>query len=1171
MAVYALLIGINEYAGRVSNLSGCHNDVDRVADVLRSRYDAQDSDIKILKSQQATKSGIIDVFDNHLTNAGEGDTAFIYYSGHGSQEAAPPQFWDIEPDRQNETLVCHDSRIGAGDLADKELRFLISKVAEKNPHIVVVFDCCHSGSGTRNAGGVESAAVRLTGSDSKNRALEQYVFYPVAQQEGWVGDMKKLPEGKHIFLSGCQDSELSKELVIEGRRHGAFTHYLCKSLETTSGSLSYRNLVSRINQQVQGLVSKQHPQVEGIKGGDVDELFMGGEAQPVKYVVTSKKNKWLLGAGAIHGIQVGDQLALFKDIDDEESIAAATVVAVESQRSRLDIAGPSLDSAVAYLADVVHQVKPKLAIEISGDAEGVETAQHALANMDGDSEASHFLSEDSDNASYRLIAADNRYTVSLAIDKNPMFKPVEGGYTADNAKKALRQLEHMAKWQHKLELDNVASKIDPDAVQVIFSHDNGADIDQNFELRYTQDEDEWIAPEFGIELRLNQDKPHPKPLYCALMFFDPKKGSIQSATDNGVWLRAQDSMTQDSGAAVMLKARPSFKVFDGDMIEAEVNDKLYAQGISETSDVIKLIVSETEFNASLLEQDGLEIYDVDLDPLVKTTRATRGGDALESLLDEAIDYSNTRSLGRKRKSKLADWTSKSITLTTVRPLQTIMIPDDAVASLGLGVEVEPHPLTAGISLESQTEATRGLESVGMGHMSTPAALQDNSITPPLSLSSTRSGDSDISVIRIDLPTTRDDSTVGCESVTPENPLVISLDSKLEEGEQVLPFTFDGEFYYPLGYAVADGDKTKIRIEGLPDTIENPQSDASKELTRGLGNSLKLYFQKVVYKVLKLERDTVRLAIPEFDADDATKVVGFNDEMADIQANVKTADKVVIFIHGIIGETKSMVGALNIPLEEGERTIGQGYEAHLCFDYENLNTPIQETAQQFKKKLEEAGLKKGHGKEVHIVAHSMGGLVSRWMIEQEGGNEIVNKLVMLGTPNNGSPWAGVKDKGVSMVRKWAYGSLTLILNGLTTVPIGGVVVTGMMKLIDSIDDTLDQMGEDSDFTKSLYGSPDPKIPYYLVAGETQQLKVDVDEETGYKKVFKFALQRSKLGAYDVLSNTLFAKENDVAVNVTSMKHIKADRVPALEVSEVVSDHMSYFVTPVSVNALDKALG
>ncbi len=1168
MSVYALLIGINEYAGNVPNLSGCHNDVERFEQVLKTRFSVTDETLQVLKSQQATKANIIAGFTDHLSQAGKGDTALVYYSGHGSQEYSPQELWNIEADGQNETIVCHDSRTGAGDLADKELRFLIAGLAEKQPHILVVFDCCHSGSGTRSAGSVDDRAVRLTSPDNRPRAIDQYVFYDTARDEGWLGDMRRLPRGQHIILSACRDSELSKELVIEGRRHGAFTHFLCKTLESAAGSFSYRNLVSRINQQVQALVDKQHPQVEGILGADVNTLFLGEDIQPVKRVVTARNNQWWLDAGAIHGMRAGDQLAVFTNPDDEMPLAIATITSVESEKSVLEL-DTALDKTGAYQADVVVQARPKLMIEMLGDEEGVRVAREVLGNMEGIGKTSSFVEEGSGQASYRLIARNNRYTLSLAIDEKPLFKPVEGGYLPVPAKKVLRQLEHMAKWQHKLELDNdagrPADRIADDAVQLVVIHKGSEFVDTDVTLQYQQQGNRWVAPKFALELRLNPDMTHPKPLYCALLFFNPLDGSIQSATTNGVWLRSRQTVEQDSGASNVLHARPVIKVFEGENIEAFVDDILYRQGVTESRDILKLIVSEKEFNASLLEQEGLEIYDQTLDPLVQN-KSTRGGDALQTLLDEAMQYTNTRGLRRTR-PRLADWMTKATTLTTVRPLQGIEIPDDVITELGLGVEIEPHPLRAVISLESQTQVNRGLEAVNKGRRATPIALQDNRLTPALSLaaSATRGTETDLSVISLGV---LDDASI--QSVTTEQPLVISLKTALSRGEHVLPFAFDGEIYYPLGHAVTEDGKTRIRIESLPDSSQvSPETAAV--MAKGLGHSLKLYFQKVVSSALKLEKDTVRLAIPVYDSESPTEVVDYNDQQSDVRAKVAAAETIVVFIHGIIGETRSMAGVMHYPLEGG-RSIQDQYDLVLCFDYENLNTPIQETARQFKQKLQEAGLTEGHGKTVHIVAHSMGGLVSRWMVEMEGGNKLVSKLVMLGTPNNGSPWAGVKDLGVSMVRKWAYGSLTLILNGLTTVPVGGLAVAGMMKLIDSVDDTLDQMAENSDFTQSLYQAPDPQIPYYLVAGDTEKLRVDDTgaEEKGYKKIFRFAAQRSKLAAFDVLSQTLFAENNDVAVKVSSMAHIKPGRTPALDVQNVVSDHMSYFVTADSVTALDKAL-
>ena len=67
-----------------------------------------------------------------------------------------------------------------------------------------------------------------------------------------------------------------------------------------------------------------------------------------------------------------------------------------------------------------------------------------------------------------------------------------------------------------------------------------------------------------------------------------------------------------------------------------------------------------------------------------------------------------------------------------------------------------------------------------------------------------------------------------------------------------------------------------------------------------------------------------------------------------------------------------------------------------------------------------------------------------------------------------------------------------------------------------------------------------------------------------------MQCSKAAAFDILSQTLFVENNEVAIKLSSMKYIRQDRTPSLQVSGVVSDHMSYFVTPDSVRALHQAL-
>jgi hypothetical protein len=77
--------------------------------------------------------------------------ALLYYPGYGSQEPASRAFWHLESNELDETLVCFDGRSpGYRDLADKELSKLVDKVASGVADVVVILECCHSGSGKRN-------------------------------------------------------------------------------------------------------------------------------------------------------------------------------------------------------------------------------------------------------------------------------------------------------------------------------------------------------------------------------------------------------------------------------------------------------------------------------------------------------------------------------------------------------------------------------------------------------------------------------------------------------------------------------------------------------------------------------------------------------------------------------------------------------------------------------------------------------------------------------------------------------------------------------------------------------------------------------------------------------------------------------------------------------------
>lgn len=283
--IYALLVGIDNYPAPVAPLRGCVNDITTIQEYLQERVNKEGYQLHslVLKDQDATRQAVINGFKEHLCKAGSEDVALFYYSGHGSQEEAPPEFWHLEPDRLDETLVCWDSRKEGGrDLADKELAYLISKVAQKNPHIAIFMDCCHSGSGTKDP--LQETDVRRVPIDQRQRPLDSFIFSleevdelsssrsPEENPTGW-----NLPKGRHILLAACQDIEEAREYKgDDGKHRGAFSYFLMDTLHKANGNVTYRDLFKRANALIRSKVTAQSPQLEATDLNDLYQPFLGG-------------------------------------------------------------------------------------------------------------------------------------------------------------------------------------------------------------------------------------------------------------------------------------------------------------------------------------------------------------------------------------------------------------------------------------------------------------------------------------------------------------------------------------------------------------------------------------------------------------------------------------------------------------------------------------------------------------------------------------------------------------------------------------------------------------------------------------------------------------------------------------------------------------------------------
>ena len=329
--VYTLLVGVNDYGPDIESLDGCVNDVDLFHEYLNRHIGPEALAVEVLKNNDATRANIISRFRSHLGQARSGDVALFQFCGHGARWASNAAFRESFPDGKDEGLVCSDSRRPGGyDLADKELAVLIAEVAGNEAHVAVLFDCCHSGSGTREVKAARGLKPRLTHEVTTERPLDTYLdgYYSRlrdAQQPLFV------PTARHILLAACERGQLAQETP----GHGLFTSTLIDVLEKSGGELSYADLFVRCRAAVRSRAFDQDPQFEAYDRFDAGAGFLGRAMTRTprgRYLVSCDQGAWTVGCGAINGVatepEITVALSLYSETDQTTSVGTARVVQV---------------------------------------------------------------------------------------------------------------------------------------------------------------------------------------------------------------------------------------------------------------------------------------------------------------------------------------------------------------------------------------------------------------------------------------------------------------------------------------------------------------------------------------------------------------------------------------------------------------------------------------------------------------------------------------------------------------------------------------------------------------------------------------------------------------------------------------------------------------------------
>jgi len=237
----ALLIGIN-YIGSSNQLSGCINDINSINDLLKTlNYD----NINILTDKtevKPTKNNIVKALISILSNANDGDTVYIHYSGHGTS------MYDTnfdETDGRDEVIIPLDFNL----IKDDELRQYINTYLKSKANVLAIFDCCYSGT-----------------------VLDLKYLYQSENNNTFSQNLKESDtKGNVVLISGCRDDQLSSEAYISTNRiEGAMSWTFKQTLKEKGTNISWKTLINRMREILINGGLDQVPQLSSGKFIDIN-------------------------------------------------------------------------------------------------------------------------------------------------------------------------------------------------------------------------------------------------------------------------------------------------------------------------------------------------------------------------------------------------------------------------------------------------------------------------------------------------------------------------------------------------------------------------------------------------------------------------------------------------------------------------------------------------------------------------------------------------------------------------------------------------------------------------------------------------------------------------------------------------------------------------------------
>lgn len=346
----ALLVGIDVYSGfkpakdappprNWQDLDGAVRDVEGIASLLTGKFGFAPEQVAILTDKAATRAAILDALADLAARTGPDDVVVFYYAGHGSQ--VKNSLANDEPDGLDESIVPADSRAGAPDIRDDELRDALGRILDKTTRLTVIMDSCHSGSGTRGLG--KARSIR---GDPRDIATPSSTTPPPEQRGA-------------VVLSAAQDFQLAWEAKDDdGKPHGLFSWSLTRALQQMAPGESVDQLFMRVRTMMQTAGTFQEPVLAGQPERTAAPLF-GTSARGGPFTVPGRPDKdgtvRLMGGLAI-GLHPGSELVR-RATGDKREVRVRTLPDAELARSRAQVIAGSIKDLPAEAGDLFEVVQ----------------------------------------------------------------------------------------------------------------------------------------------------------------------------------------------------------------------------------------------------------------------------------------------------------------------------------------------------------------------------------------------------------------------------------------------------------------------------------------------------------------------------------------------------------------------------------------------------------------------------------------------------------------------------------------------------------------------------------------------------------------------------------------------------------------------------------------------